>query len=313
MSILVTGAAGFVGYHLTQRLLGQGQHVVGVDNLNSSYDPALKRARLARLSAHPRFRFERLDLADRAQAESLFGGGGVATPFTTVVHMAAQDGLRASITHPHAVVDSNLTAFLHVLEGCRKGASRLIYASSSASTSSRNFVAASKRANESMAESYAHLFGIAATGVRLFTVYGPWGRPDMAAFRFAEAMERGGTIELRNYGRMEREFTYVADVVEGVVRVIERPQDGHRLYEIGSGKPVALLDFVRTMEAAYGRRAPRRFVPMQPGEVPTMRAESRDFVAYSGFRPATSLNDGVEQFVHWYRSYYGRAARARVA
>jgi UDP-glucuronate 4-epimerase len=322
MSILVTGAAGFIGYHAAQRLLGQGQRVVGVDSLNSYYDPALKRARLARLTAHPRFQFVQADLADRRAAEAVFEKD----TFDCVLHLAAQAGVRYSIDNPHAYTEANITGFLHVLEGCRHAKiSRLVYASSSSVYGGNTKVpfavgdpvdtpvslyAATKRANELMAHTYTHLYGFAATGLRFFTVYGPWGRPDMAPFRFAEAIERGGRIDVYNYGRMLRDFTYVDDIVEGLVRVIARPHDGHRIYNIGNCSPVGLMDFVHAMEEAFGRRVRKRFMPLQPGDVLATHADVEAFCEYTGFRPTTSVHDGVEQFVNWYRSYYGRAAAA---
>jgi len=325
MTILVTGAAGFIGYHVSQRLLGEGRRVVGLDNLNSYYDPALKRARLERLAVHPRFRFLECDLADRGQAEAAFA----AAPYDAVLHLAAQAVVRYSLHNPHAYTESNVTGFLNVLEGCRqKGIGRLIYASSSsvyggntkipfavgdAVDTPVSLYAATKRANELMAHCYTHLFGFAATGLRFFTVYGPWGRPDMAPFRFAEAIERGGAIDIYNYGRMRRDFTYVDDIAEGLARVVDRPTEGHRIYNIGNAQPVELLDFVRAMERAFGKRARRRFLPMQAGDVVATHADVEEFWRYTEFRPSTPIEEGVERFVNWYRSYYGRTVRARVA
>ena len=268
MNILVTGVAGFIGYHAAQRLLGQGRRVVGVDNLNSYYDPGLKRARLSRLTVHPRFQFVEGDLSHRAATEALFARES----FDLVLHLAAQAGVRYSIENPHSYTEANITGFLNVLEGCRRSGARLIYASSSsvyggntktpfavgdAVDTPMSLYAATKRANELMAYCYTHLYGFAATGLRFFTVYGPWGRPDMAPFRFAEAIERGERIDIYNYGRMLRDFTYVDDIVEGLVRVVDRPQAGHHLYNIGNASPVALMDFVHAMERSLGKRARR--------------------------------------------------------
>jgi UDP-glucuronate 4-epimerase len=325
MNILVTGAAGFIGYHVSLRLGEQGHKVVGVDNLNPYYDPGLKRARLARLVAAPRFQFAEMNLASRGDAQSVFSKN----EYDVVVHLAAQAGVRYSLENPHAYTESNVNGFLNVLEGCRRARiGRLIYASSSSVYGGNTKIpfavgdpvetpvslyAATKRANELMAHCYTHLFGFAATGLRFFTVYGPWGRPDMAPFRFAEAIERGGRIDIYNYGRMRRDFTYVDDIVEGLVRVIDRPHAGHRIFNIGNAQPVGLMDFVGAMERAFGKRARHRYLPMQPGDVAATHADVEDFWRYTDFRPATSLEDGVDRFVQWYRSYYGRSARARVA
>jgi UDP-glucuronate 4-epimerase len=326
MNVLVTGAAGFIGYHAAQRLLGAGWRVTGADNLNPYYDPSLKRARLARLAAHPRFGFSETDLALRPAAEALFARGR----FDLVLHLAAQPGVRYSIENPHAYIDANVTAFLHVLEGCRRERiPRLIYASSSSVYGGNTKVpfavgdpvdtpvslyAATKRANELMAHCYWRLYGLAVTGLRLFTVYGPWGRPDMAPFRFARAIERGGRVDIYNYGRMQRDFTYIDDIAEGLLRACERPHAGARLYNLGNASPVGLMEFVHALEAAFGRRARRRFLPMQAGDVPATHADVEDFCRYTGFRPATPVAEGVARFVEWYRGYYGgRAARAPVA
>lgn len=315
MTILVTGAAGFIGYHLAARLLAEGRRVVGVDNLNSYYDPRLKRARVKRLAAYAAFEFVQADLAERSAAEAVFAKG----PFEVVVHLAAQAGVRHSLENPHAYTESNVTGFLHVLEGCRRSEiERLIYASSSSVYAGNrktpfavgdpvetpvSLYAATKRAGELMAHCYSHLFGIATTGLRFFTVYGPWGRPDMAPFKFVRAIERGQAIDLYNYGRMQRDFTYVDDVVEGLVRVIDRPHQGHRLYNVGHGSPVGLLEFVHTIERALGKRARKRFLPIPPGDVVATHAEVEDFFAYTGFYPATPVASGIERFVAWYRDY----------
>jgi len=318
MRILVTGAAGFIGYHLAARLLSEGRQVTGVDNLNSYYDPRLKRARLRRLKAHAGFEFREADLTERPAAEAVFAKG----PYDVVVHLAAQAGVRHSLENPHAYTEANVTGFLHVLEGCRRSATeRLIYASSSSVYAGNrktpfavgdpvetpvSLYAATKRAGELMAHCYSHLFGIATTGLRFFTVYGPWGRPDMAPFKFVEAIERGHPIDLYNYGRMQRDFTYVDDIVEGMVRVIDRPHPGYRLYNVGHGSPVGLLEFVHTIERALGKRARRRFLPIPPGDVVATHAAVEDFFRYTGYYPVTPVALGVERLVEWYRRHAGR-------
>lgn len=324
MNILVTGAAGFIGYHVAQRLLGQGRRVIGADNLNAYYDPALKRARLARLKVHPRFQFHEMDLSNRVAADQLFERESI----DLVLHLAAQAGVRYSSENPHAYANANVTGFLNILEGCRHSGARLIYASSSSVYGGNtktpfavgdlvdtpvSFYAATKRANELMAHCYTHLYGFSATGLRFFTVYGPWGRPDMAPFKFAEAIGRGSRIDIYNYGRMQRDFTYIDDIVEGLVRVADRPQSGHHLYNIGNCSPVGLMEFVHAMEKAFRKRARRRFMPLQAGDVIATHADVEAFCEYTGFRPATSLEEGVERFVDWYRSFYGCTVRARVA
>ena len=318
MRILVTGAAGFLGYHVAARLLALGHPVVGADNLNAYYDPRLKRARLRRLERWHRFEFTRVELGVRAAAEALFER----ERFDLVVHLAAQAGVRYSINHPHAFLESNLAGFLNVLEGARGSrVGHLIYASSSSVYAGSTKVpfeisdrcdrpvslyAATKRANELMAHSYTHLFGVPTTGLRFFTVYGPWGRPDMAPWRFAEAIARERRIDIYNYGRMQRDFTYVDDVVEGVVRLAERAPAGYRLFNIGSSAPVTLLDFVHALEAALGQRARKRFLPMQKGDVVATHADVEDLFEATGFRPATTVETGVERFVAWYREWTAR-------
>jgi UDP-glucuronate 4-epimerase len=314
MNILVTGAAGFLGYHVAQRLLASGARVTGADNLNGYYDPRLKRARLERLERHAGFEFQLLNLAGRRAAEAWFHS----RRFDCIVHLAGQAGVRYSLDHPHAFAASNISGFLNVLEGARQGrAPHLIYASSSSvygtltgpflSTdrcgAPRSFYAATKRANELMAHSYTHLYGIPTTGLRFFTVYGPWGRPDMAPYRFARAIARGRRLDIYNYGRMARDFTYVDDAAETVVRLIDRGPQGYRLFNVGGGSPVPLMDFVHALEAALGQRARRRFLPMQPGDVVATHADVEDLCAWTGFRPSTPLEHGVEQFIAWCRQW----------
>jgi UDP-glucuronate 4-epimerase len=332
--ILVTGAAGFIGYHVARRLLQQGRRVVGLDNLNGYYDPALKRARLEQLAAFSAFRFEQCDVADRARIAALFS----AQRFPSVVHLAAQAGVRHSLVDPHAYAESNLTGFLNVLEGCRQTACRhLVYASSSSvyggnskipfSTSDNvdhplNLYGATKKANELMAHAYAHLFALPATGLRFFTVYGPWGRPDMAVWLFTQAILQGKPIRLFNHGQMKRDFTYIDDVVEAVVRLIERPAVADaawsgatptpatsvapwHVYNIGNHTPVEVNELVRLIEEATGRMAIRELVPMQPGDMPETCADVADLQAAVGFAPNTPIGEGVRRFVQWFRGYVG--------
>lgn len=334
--ILVTGAAGFIGFHVARRLLEQGREVVGLDNLNAYYDPVLKRARLEQLAAFPAFHFEQCDLADRARVSELF----LAHKFPHVVHLAAQAGVRHSLADPHAYADSNIVGFLNVLEGCRNtGCRHLVYASSSSVYGGNtktpfgtadnvdhplNLYGATKKANELMAHAYAHLFALPATGLRFFTVYGPWGRPDMAMWLFTEAILRGTPIRLFNQGRMKRDFTYIDDVAEAVVRLIGRPATPDsawsgtapkpatsfapwRVYNIGNSAPVELTELVRLIEQETGRAAIREHLPMQPGDVLETCADVVDLQAAVGFRPDTSLADGVRRFVQWYRGYIGAA------
>jgi UDP-glucuronate 4-epimerase len=332
--ILVTGAAGFIGYHLAERLLARGDEVVGLDHLNAYYDVRLKEARLARLTAHASFRFVRMDLEDREGMSALFA----AERFDRVVNLAAQAGVRYSLTNPHAYVDSNLVGFLNVLEGCRhQRVQHLVYASSSSVYGANttmpfsvhdnvdhplSLYAATKKANELMAHTYSHLYGLPTTGLRFFTVYGPWGRPDMALFLFTKAILEGRPIDVFNEGRMRRDFTYIDDIVEGVVRVLDRtatpnaawssaaPDPGtsgapYRLYNIGNHSPVELLHMIEVLEQCLGRRAERRLLPMQPGDVPATAADVDDLARDVGFAPATPITEGIPRFVEWYRSYHG--------
>jgi UDP-glucuronate 4-epimerase len=318
---LVTGAAGFIGYHVARRLLEAGGEVVGADNLNAYYDPALKRARLAQLAAWPGFEFIRIDAADRVAMEALFAS----ERFGAAIHLAAQAGVRYSVENPHVYAESNLVGFLNVLEGVRRtGVRHLVYASSSSvyggnskipfSVADRtdapvSLYAATKKANELMAHCYSHLYGIAATGLRFFTVYGPWGRPDMAPLRFARAIARGRRLEVYNYGRMWRDFTYIDDVVEGVTRVARSEGRGHRVFNVGYGQPIGLLDFIHEMEHALGQRARKRFLPLQAGDVPATHADAEDFWRMVGYRPRTGIETGVAKLVEWYREYYGESGQ----
>jgi len=331
--ILVTGAAGFIGFHVARRLLNDGREVVGLDNLNAYYDPGLKEARRAELAKSKGMRFVKLDLADRAGMAALF----TENRFPAVVHLAAQAGVRHSLVDPFTYVDANLTGFTTILEGCRhNGCRHLLYASSSSVYGSNtrmpfsthdnvdhplNLYGASKKANELMSHAYAHLFGIPSTGLRFFTVYGPWGRPDMAMWIFAKAIIAGEPIKLFNNGNMRRDFTYVDDVVESVVRLVDRPPSPSadfstaspdpgasnapwRVYNIGNNKPVDLLEVVRLLEQAIGKKAKRELMPMQPGDVPATCADVDDLMRDAGFRPSTSIADGIARFIEWYRVYH---------
>ena len=324
MRILVTGAAGFIGYHVAERLLARGDQVVGLDSLNDYYDPALKRARLRRLDGLPGFRFVQLDLADRAGMAELFA----TERFDRVIHLAAQAGVRYSITHPTAYLDSNLTGFGHVLEGCRaQDIAHLVYASSSSVYGGNtkmpfaetdavdhpvSLYAATKKANELMAHTYSHLYGFPTTGLRFFTVYGPWGRPDMAYHLFTRAILAGEAISVFNHGDMKRDFTYIDDIVEGVLRVLDRPATPlgtgsapYRVFNIGNSEPVQLLDFIGCIERVLGQSATKRLLPMQPGDVPATYASTQSLQDWVGFAPSTPLEEGIGHFVRWYREYYG--------
>ena len=333
MKILVTGAAGFIGMHTCLRLLARGDEVVGIDNLNDYYDPALKDARLARLTPLPGFRFEKLDIADRSGVAALFEN----EKFERVIHLAAQAGVRYSLKNPHAYADSNLVGFVNILEGCRHhGVQHLVYASSSSVYGGNikmpfaehdavdhpvSLYAATKKANELMAHTYSHLYGLPTTGLRFFTVYGPWGRPDMAYFSFTDAILAGRTIDVYNHGNMRRDFTFIDDIVEGVLRVCDRvatanpaysgdtPDPGNsnvpfRVFNIGNHDPVPLLDFIGTLESALGKTADKRFLPMQDGDVPATYADTSALKEWVGFSPSTSIGEGIARFVAWYREYY---------
>ena len=337
MPVLVTGSAGFIGYHLAERLLARDDEVIGLDVVNDYYDVRLKEARLVRLARHAGYRHERIDLTDVDAMRRVFA---VHRP-ERVVHLAAQAGVRYSLTNPGAYVQSNLVGFLPVLEGCRHGdVEHLVYASSSSVYGANtklpfatadnvdhpvSLYAASKKANELMAHTYAHLYGLPTTGLRFFTVYGRWGRPDMAMYIFTKAILAGEPIRVFNHGRMRRDFTYVDDVVEGVIRTLDRPAapntawDGaapdpassrapYRVYNIGNNQPVELMRLIELLEAALGREAVKRFEPLQPGDVPATFADVDDLMRDVGFRPSTPIEVGVERFVAWYREYHGAPA-----
>ena len=333
MKVLVTGAAGFIGMHVAQRLLARGDEVVGVDNLNAYYDVALKQARLDLLAQHSGFRFVRLDIADTDAVGKLFRREG----FQRVAHLAAQAGIRYSLDNPQAYVQSNLVGFVNVLEGCRYATvEHLVYASSSSIYGGNkkmpfsehdnvdhpiSLYAATKKSNELMAHTYSHLFGLPTTGLRFFTVYGPWGRPDMSYFKFTKAILEGRPIEVFNHGKMQRDFTYVDDIVEGLVRVLDRPPRAQpdfdamhpdpasssapfRIYNIGSHRPVDLMTFIKVLEGALGREAEKELLPLQDGDVVATYAQTEALQAAIGFVPATSITEGIGRFVDWYRSYY---------
>ncbi len=333
MRVLVTGAAGFIGYHVAEALLARGDQVTGLDNLNPYYDPALKQARLARLQQRSNFRFEKQDLADRQGMEALFTRG----EFQRVVHLGAQAGVRYSVQNPHAYADSNLTGTLHVLEGCRHGGiGHLVFASTSSVYGANtkmpfsvhdnvdhplSFYAATKKANELMAHTYASLYGLPATGLRFFTVYGPWGRPDMALFTFTRNILAGRPIEVFNYGRHRRDFTYIDDIAGGVLAALDhvaQPEprwDGnapdpatsrapYRLYNIGNNQPVELMHYIEVLERCLGRKAEKKLLPLQIGDVPDTWADAEDLVRAVGYRPVTPVEEGVRRFVEWYLDYY---------
>jgi UDP-glucuronate 4-epimerase len=326
VKLLVTGVAGFIGMHSCARLLERGHDVLGVDNLNSYYDPALKRARLERLRPHPKFSFEKLDIADERALAAVFGSRG----FDAVLHLAAQAGVRYSLENPMAYVQSNVAGFLNILEGCRKSqVAHLCYASSSSVYGANtempfreehrvdqpvSLYAATKRANELMAQSYSASYGLRCTGLRFFTVYGPWGRPDMALFIFTRAILEGKPIHVFNGGDMLRDFTYVDDVVDAVTMLVERPHPGERdgsaarLFNIGHGAPVQLMDFVRAVERALGAKAQIEPAPMQAGDVRATYASTDRLREEIGYQPATGIEAGVGRFIEWYRAHYADAA-----
>ncbi|MDP2868268.1 NAD-dependent epimerase [Methyloversatilis sp.] len=333
MKILLTGAAGFIGMHVAQRLLERGDEVVGLDNLNDYYDVRLKEARLSRLTPHPAFRFVKMGVEDRPGMATLFAAEG----FDRVVHLAAQAGVRYSLQNPDAYIDANIVGFMNVLEGCRHASvAHLVYASSSSVYGGNekmpfseadsvdhpvSLYAATKKANELMAHTYSHLYGLPTTGLRFFTVYGPWGRPDMALFLFTRAILEGRPIDVFNHGRMQRDFTYVDDIAEGVIRTLDRPAEadpsfdplaphpGHsrapyRVFNIGNQGPVLLMDFIAAIEDAVGIKAQKNLLPMQPGDVPATYADVSELTEWTGFMPGTPIGEGVARFVRWYRDYY---------
>ncbi|MDX1975764.1 MAG: NAD-dependent epimerase [Rickettsiales bacterium] len=332
--ILVTGAAGFIGYHVSEKLLAQGKRVVGLDNLNDYYDVRLKDARLARLRANPNFTFVQLDLGDRAAMEKLFSDYA----FEYIINLAAQAGVRYSLTNPHVYMDSNITGFIHILEGARhsKSLKHLVYASSSSVYGANttmpfsvhhnvdhplSLYAASKKANELMAHSYSHLYNLPTTGLRFFTVYGPWGRPDMALFKFTKAILADEPIDVYNYGKMERDFTYIDDIAEGIVRLMATPATAnpdwsgdkpdpatskapYRVYNIGNNQPARLMEMIELLEKELGKTAEKNLLPMQAGDVPSTHADIDALQEAVGFRPATPLATGIHNFVQWYMTYY---------
>lgn len=334
--ILVTGAAGFIGFHVARRLVDVGREVIGVDNLSPYYDPKLKEARLKQLAGAKNFKFVKLDLADRAATAALFAEHR----FPLVIHLAAQAGVRHSLVDPYAYVDANLAGFVNMLEGCRHhGCRHLLYASSSSVYGSNtkmpfrtsdnvdhplSLYGASKKANELMAHSYSHLFDLPTTGLRFFTVYGPWGRPDMAMWIFAAAINAGKPIRLFNHGKMRRDFTYIDDVVQAVVRLVDKPampdpnwssdrpdpassSAPWRIYNIGNNNPVELLDVVALLEQALGKKAIRELTPIQPGDVPATFADVDALMRDVGFKPSTPIAEGIARFIAWYRDYHSLA------
>ncbi|MGS2742905.1 NAD-dependent epimerase [Halomonas sp. LS-001] len=333
MTILVTGAAGFIGSAVVKRLLDSGERIVGLDNHNAYYDPELKEARLSRLSAYDSYEHLRVDVADREAMAAIF----TRYSFKRVIHLAAQVGVRYSLENPAAYIDSNLVGFANILEGCRQQSiQHLVYASSSSVYGANeqmpfsthhtvdhpiSLYAATKKANESMAHTYSHLYGIPTTGLRFFTVYGPWGRPDMALFKFTQAILAGETIPVYHFGQHRRDFTYIDDIVEGIIRVLESPAQPNpewsgqspdpatskapwRLYNIGNQQPVVLMDYIAALESALGITANKQLLPMQPGDVPDTYADVEDLVEQFGYQPATRVEDGVAEFVRWYRDFY---------
>ncbi len=330
---LVTGAAGFIGFHLCRQLIDQGVKVTGIDNLNPYYDVGLKTDRLEIIQSAPNFSFVELDIADRSGMQALFESN----PFDVVVNLAAQAGVRYSLQNPHAYVDSNLVGFVNILEGCRHNdVKHLVFASSSSVYGANtkmpfsvhhnvdhpvSLYAATKKANELMAHTYSHLYGLCCTGLRFFTVYGPWGRPDMALFLFTKAILENRPIKVFNHGKMQRDFTYIDDIIEGVTRVMGRlpdpnpqwrsdqPDPGtsyvpYKIYNIGNNNPVELIDFINVIENALGREAKKEYQDLQPGDVPATYADVDDLIADAGFKPQTPISSGIQKFVGWYREYY---------
>lgn len=328
MKILVTGVAGFIGYHLATRLLAEGNDVYGIDNLNDYYDVSLKQARLQQILPHSNFTFDYLDISDRTLVAELFA----ANDFDVVVHLAAQAGVRYSLQNPHAYVDSNLIGFTNILEGCRHSSIKhLIFASSSSVYGANtkvpfavsdnvdhpvSFYAATKKANELMAHAYSHLYQIPITGLRFFTVYGPWGRPDMAYFKFAKAIAHDQPIDVYNFGKMKRDFTYIDDVIEAVTRIIPKNPDNlngqppYKIYNLGNNQPVELNEFIATIETIMGKPARKNLLPMQPGDVVSTYADVQELITDFDFQPTTSIVVGLEKFVSWYQEYYQVAGSA---
>ncbi|RPG89273.1 MAG: NAD-dependent epimerase [Candidatus Puniceispirillum sp. TMED245] len=339
MKVLLTGSAGFIGMHCIERLLARGDTVVGVDNLNDYYEVSLKEARLARIASHENFSFHRVSVEDKDAMASLFA----AEKPDRVIHLAAQAGVRYSLENPHAYIDANLQGFINILEGCRHNSvAHLVYASSSSVYGGNeqmpfsehhsvdhpvSLYAATKKANELMAHTYSHLYDLPTTGLRFFTVYGPWGRPDMALFMFTRAMLAGDTINVFNNGQMVRDFTYIDDIVEGVIRVLDKvaepnpdfdplqpdPQTSKapfRVFNIGNGNPTPLMDYIGALESALGITAKKNMMPMQPGDVPATSADTSELLKWVGFAPDTDVRDGVKRFAEWYLAYHGRNDQA---
>ena len=333
--VLITGAAGFIGFHLSMRLLKNGCHVAGIDNLNPYYDVKLKEARLEKLTSFENFSFYKTDISDKKSLEAIFNN----TKFDVVVNLAAQAGVRYSIENPHAYVDSNIVGFVNLLECCRHNdVKHLVFASSSSVYGANtkmpfsvhnnvdhpvSLYAATKKANELISHTYSHLYGMACTGLRFFTVYGPWGRPDMALFLFTKAILEEKPIKVFNHGRMQRDFTYIDDITEGVVRIMGRlpepdpawngdnPDPGtsyarYKIYNIGNNNPVELMEFIGVIEKVLGKKAKKEFLDLQPGDVPATYADIDDLIKDVGFKPETSIETGIKQFILWYNNYYGK-------
>jgi len=338
LKILITGVAGFIGMHCATQLLGRGDHIVGVDNLNDYYDVNLKKARLARLHKNSNFSFYQVDIKDQDAVAELF----IVEKPERVIHLAAQAGVRYSLTNPHAYIDANILGFINILEGCRhENVEHLVYASSSSVYGGNedmpfhehqnidhpvSLYAATKKANELMAHSYSHLYKIPTTGLRFFTVYGPWGRPDMALFLFADAMMKGNPIDVFNNGKMVRDFTYIDDIVEGIVRVLDKPATPnpnysasdpdpataaapYRIFNIGNGSPTPLMTYINALESALDISSQKNFLPMQAGDVPATFADTSELTNWVGFCPDTPVEDGIKRFVAWYRNYYNEALK----